>query len=102
MRFGRTSLGWRPVGSPKGLSFFPTVLNPGPRQELEKGLAEAEIPVEAVMASGQLVIDERQDEPKKMQDALGNALAEVPGRSCCLLRREAAAEPESGSTASWG
>ncbi len=24
MTFGRTCLGWRPVGSPKGLSFFPT------------------------------------------------------------------------------
>ncbi len=55
-------------------------MNPGPRQELEDGLADAGIPVKAVMDSGQLVIDEGEDDPKKMQAALASALGEIPGR----------------------
>ncbi len=54
-------------------------MNPGTRQELEDGLADAGIPVKVVMDSGQLVIDEGQDEPKKMQAALASALTEIPG-----------------------
>ena len=55
-------------------------MNPGPRQELEDGLADAGIPMKAVMDSGQLVIDEGEDDPKKMQAALATALGEIPGR----------------------
>ncbi len=54
-------------------------MNAGPRLELEDGLSDAGIPVNAVMDSGQLVIDEGQDEPKKMQAALASALTEIPG-----------------------
>ena len=54
-------------------------MNPGPRQELEDGLADAGIPVKAVTASGQLLIGEGKDEPDKMQDALASALTEIPG-----------------------
>ena len=39
-------------------------MNPGPRQELEDGLADAGIPVQAVMDSGQLVIDEDYEKPQ--------------------------------------
>ncbi len=55
-------------------------MNPGPRQELEDGLADAGIPVKAVMDSGQLIIGEGEDEPKKMRAALASALTEIPGR----------------------
>ncbi len=55
-------------------------MNSGPRQELEDGLADGGIPVKAVMDSGQLIIGEGEDEPKKMQAALASALAEIPGR----------------------
>ena len=36
------------------------------------------------MDSGQLMIDEGQDEAKKMQDALASALGEIPGRFSLL------------------
>ena len=55
-------------------------MNPGPRQELEDGLADAGIPVKAVMDSGQLIVDEGADNPEAMQDVLGSALAEIPQR----------------------
>ncbi len=55
-------------------------MNPGPRQELEDGLADAGIPVKAVMDSGQLIVDEGAGNPAAMQDALGSALAEIPQR----------------------
>jgi len=55
-------------------------MNPGPRQELEDGLADAGIPLKAVMDSGELIVDEGADNPEAMQDALGSALAEIPGR----------------------
>ncbi len=54
-------------------------MNPGTRQELEDGLADAGIPVKAVMDSGQLIIGEGEDEPKKMRAALASALTEIPG-----------------------
>ncbi len=59
-------------------------MNPGPRQELEDGLAGAGIPVKAVMDSGQLIVDEGADNPEAMQDALGSALAEIPERFALL------------------
>lgn len=55
-------------------------MNPGPREELEDGLADAGIPVKAVMDSGELIVDEGADNPEAMQDTLGSALAEIPGR----------------------
>ena len=55
-------------------------MNPGPRQELEDGLADAGIPVKAVMDSGHLIVDEGADNPEAMRDALGSALAEIHDR----------------------
>lgn len=54
-------------------------MNPGPIQEIKKGLADAAVNVEEVMASGQLTIDEGKSDPEGMQDALGSALSEIDG-----------------------
>lgn len=45
-------------------------MNPGPRQELEDGLADAGIPVQAVMDSGRLVIDEDYEKPQAFLEEL--------------------------------
>ena len=54
-------------------------MNPGPMQELEKGLADAAVNVEEIMASGQLTIDQGKNDPEEMQDTLGSALSEIDG-----------------------
>ncbi len=50
------------------------------RQELQEGLTAAGIDAESALASGQLVVDEGKSEPKELQEMLGKALEEIPGR----------------------
>ena len=50
------------------------------RQELQEALTAAGIDVESALASGQLVVDEGKSEPKELQEMLGKALEEIPGR----------------------
>ena len=50
------------------------------RQELQEALTATGIDVKGALASGQLVLDEGKSEPKELQDMLGKALAEIPGR----------------------
>ncbi len=50
------------------------------RQELQKALTAAGIDVESALASGQLVVDEGKSEHKELQEMLGKALEEIPGR----------------------
>jgi len=53
---------------------------PGPaRQEFQGALADAGVNVERAVVSGQLLVDEGRNDPKDMQEALGNALAEIDG-----------------------
>ena len=43
-------------------------------------MTAAGIDVESALASGQLVVDEGKSEPKELQEMLGKALEEIPGR----------------------
>ena len=55
--------------------------SPGPiRQELQEGLTAAGIDVDKALASDQLVLDSGKSHPKELQDMLGKAFAEIPGR----------------------
>ena len=60
-------------------------LHPRPeREDLEKALAAVGIDVGGAVASGRLVLDEGQGDPKNMQAMLEDALAEVKKRSSLL------------------
>ena len=60
-------------------------LHPRPeREDLEKALAAVGIDVEGAVASGRLLLDEGQGDPKNMQAMLEDALAEVEKRSSLL------------------
>ena len=60
-------------------------LHPRPeREDLEKALAAVGIDVRGAVASGRLVLDEGQGDPKNMQAMLEDALAEVEKRSSLL------------------
>ncbi len=60
-------------------------LHPRPeREDLEKALAAVGIDVGGGVASGRLVLDEGQGDPKNMQAMLEDALAEVKQRSSLL------------------
>jgi hypothetical protein len=48
------------------------------REVLRETLSAAGAPVDDVLASGQLVLDEGKSDPAQMQDALADALSEIP------------------------
>ena len=55
------------------------VIRPGDREEqLKQRLSDRGMPVEAALASGQLVVFEGKDKPSGMQEELAQALAEIP------------------------
>lgn len=56
------------------------IISPGARPELERGLADTGAQVEAVQASGQLLIHEGADDPGEMKALLADTLSEIPGR----------------------
>ncbi len=55
------------------------VVRPGAREEqLKQRLSDRGMPVEAALASRQLVLFEGKDKPSEMQEELAHALAEIP------------------------